>query len=796
MTEVKKTLTLSGKTLSLGNKVRPVSGAGRVQVEVRKKRVISAEQKPAVITEDATQKLKLVQEAQRVAEHARQEEEARRQKAEELRLENEKRRLKEEAEAKARAEKEAQKAAMADQAAKQANNQSGRSHHAEDKEEAPRRNMEERPHKSSFEQRRSGKFNMNTFRGAVGGDDEEDGGIRPHRRSLASIRRAQEKERQKFLDAQKPQEKIVREVIIPETITVQELANRMSEKGATVVKTLMKLGMMVTITQTIDADTAELVVADLGHKAKRVAESDVEENLRSVEDDTADLKTRPPVVTVMGHVDHGKTSLLDALRSTQVAAGESGGITQHIGAYQVQLDDGKKVTFIDTPGHEAFTAMRARGAKVTDLVVLVVAANDSVMPQTIEAIHHAKAAGVPIVVAINKIDVPGANPQKVRMDLLQHEVVVESMGGDVLEVEVSAKKKINLDKLIEAILLQAEILDLKASSHRSAEGVVVEARMEKGRGSVATVLIQKGTLKIGDVFVCGQEWGRVRSLFNDKGQRVKEATPAEPVEVIGLQGVPSAGDDFVVVDDESKAREVSAYRQRKHRESLQVKKISTAENLLAQIKAGEIKELPVLLKGDVQGSVEALNGILGKIKNNEVKVHVLHSGVGAINESDVTLARASHAIVIGFNVRANAGAREIAKRDGVDIRYYSIVYDVADDMKKAVAGLLEPEFKEKILGYAEVRQVISISKVGKVAGCMVKEGLIKRGAKVRILRDNVVIYTGALSQLKRFKDDVKEVKEGFECGVSFENYDDIKVGDTIECYEMEAVAVDVKFDGI
>ena len=660
--------------------------------------------------------------------------------------------------------------------------------------------MEERPHKNTFEQRRANKFNMSSLRNVpMGGDDDDDNdnnGMRPHRRSLASIRRAQEKERQKFLAAQKPQEKIVREVIIPETITVQELANRMSEKGATVVKTLMKLGMMVTITQTIDADTAELVVADLGHKAKRVSESDVEDNLKVTDDDPADMATRPPVVTVMGHVDHGKTSLLDALRSTHVAAGESGGITQHIGAYQVKLANGQKVTFIDTPGHEAFTAMRARGAKVTDLVVLVVAANDSVMPQTIEAIHHAKAAGVPIVVAINKIDVPGANPQKVRMDLLQHEVVVESMGGDVLEVEVSAKQKLNLEKLIEAILLQAEILDLKASAHRSAEGVVVEARMEKGRGSVATVLIQKGTLKIGDVFVCGREWGRVRSLFNDKGQRVIEATPAEPVEVIGLQGVPSAGDDFIVVDDESKAREVSAYRERKYRESLQVKKISTAENLLAQIKAGEIKELPVLVKGDVQGSVEALNGILGRIKNNEVKVHVLHSGVGAINESDVTLARASHAIIIGFNVRANAGAREIAKRDNVDIRYYSIIYDVADDMKKAVAGLLEPEMKEKILGYAEVRQVISISKVGKVAGCMVKEGLIKRGAKVRILRNDIVIYTGALSQLKRFKDDVKEVKESLECGVSFENYDDIKVGDVIECFEMEAVAVDIKFDGV
>ena len=792
-----KTLTLSGKTLSLGNKVRTNNGVGRVQVEVRKNRTITAEQKPVMMTADANNKLKLVQEAQRVAEHARQEEEKRQAKAEQERLEAEKQRQKEEAEARAKAEKEAQKQAKEETVA-QPVRENTHDRKFQEKEQPSKRN-EEGGHKTSFSERRSGKFNMNAFRNVAVDSDDDDGentGMRPHRRSLASIRRAQEKERQKFLNAQKPQEKIVREVIIPETITVQELANRMSEKGATVVKTLMKLGMMVTITQTIDADTAELVVADLGHKAKRVAESDVEDNLKIAEDNPEDLEARPPVVTVMGHVDHGKTSLLDALRSTQVTAGEAGGITQHIGAYQVKLPTGQKVTFIDTPGHEAFTAMRARGAKVTDLVVLVVAANDSVMPQTIEAIHHAKAAGVPIVVAINKIDVVGANPQRVRMDLLQHEVVVESMGGDVLEVEVSAKKHINLDKLIEAILLQAEILDLKASSRRIAEGIVVEARMEKGRGSVATVLIQKGTLKIGDVFVCGQEWGRVRSLFNDKGQRVKEATPAEPVEVIGLQGVPSAGDDFIVVEDESKAREVSAYRQRKYRESLQVKKISTAENLLAQIKAGEIKELPVLVKGDVQGSVEALNGILGKIKNNEVKVNVLHSGVGGINESDIALARASKAIVIGFNVRADAGAREAAKRDGVDIRYYSIIYDVADDMKKAVAGLLEPEMKEKIIGYAEVRQVISISKVGKVAGCMVKEGLIKRGAKVRILRDNVVIYTGALTQLKRFKDDVKEVKESFECGVSFENYDDIKVGDMIECFEMEAVAVDVKFDDV
>ncbi len=812
MTEEKKPLTLSGKTLelkktlSLGGQVRQTVGAGRtkvVQVEVRKKRVITPEQKPAMLSEDASHKLRLVQEAQRVAEHARQEEE-KRMKAEQERLEAEKKRLAEEERARQKAAE--QEVAVAIKQTEKNENRDVRetSKKKMDKEDinferknGGRRDQEERPRKSGFEEKRGGKLNLNAFRNTSVSDDDDDDagtGTRGHRRSLASIKRAQEKERLKHLEASRPQEKIVREVVIPETITVQELANRMSEKGAAVVKTLMKLGMMVTITQTIDADTAELVVEEMGHKVKRVAESDVEDVLKTETDNPADLMPRPPVVTVMGHVDHGKTSLLDALRSTNIAAGESGGITQHIGAYQVQLSNGQKVTFIDTPGHEAFTAMRARGAKVTDLVVLVVAANDSVMPQTIEAIHHAKAAGVPIVVAINKIDVPGANPQKVRMDLLQHEVVVESMGGDVLEVEVSAKKRINLDKLIEAILLQAEILDLKASPHRSAEGVVVEARMEKGRGAVATVLVQKGTLKIGDIFVCGQEWGRVRSLFNDKGQRVQDALPAQPVEVIGLQGVPSAGDDFIVVADEATARDVSGYRQRKARELLQVKKISSAEHLLAQIKAGEIKELPVLIKGDVQGSVEALNGILSKIANNEVKVQVLHGAVGPINESDITLARASRAIVIGFNVRANPAAREMAKRDGVDIRYYSIIYDVADDMKKAVEGLLEPELKEKILGYAEVRQVISISKVGKVAGCMVKEGLIKRGAKVRLLRDNVVIYTGALSQLKRFKDDVKEVKEGFECGVSFENYDDIKVGDTIECFEMEAIAVKLNFD--
>lgn len=797
MTE-KKPLTLSGKTLelkktlSLGGQVRQNVGGHKtnmVRVEVRKKRVITPTENNTPLSADATHKIQLLKEAQKVAEHARQQELERQALLKKQRQEQE---------AKEAAERELTARKMVDSAMQVSVSEQTP---IEKKVEKKKQLFEdkkgfseedERVFKKGFhntERRNSGKININAY---MGGDEDEDGTVK-RGRSLASIRRAREKERLKHLESLKSNEKIVREVIIPETITVQELANRMSEKGATVVKTLMKLGMMVTITQTIDADTAELVVEELGHKVKRVAESDIEDGLDvKKEDDPADLKPRSPVVTVMGHVDHGKTSLLDALRSTDVAGGESGGITQHIGAYQVQLKSGQKVTFIDTPGHEAFTAMRARGASVTDIVILVVAANDSVMPQTIEAIHHAKAAGVPIVVAVNKIDVPGANPQKVYMDLLNHEVVVESMGGDVLAVEVSAKKRLNLEKLVEAVLLQAEVLDLKANPNRSAVGVVIEAKMEKGRGSVATVLVQKGTLHVGDIFVAGQEWGRVRSLYNDTGKKVDKALPAEPVEVIGLQGTPSAGDDFVVVENEAKAREISAYRQRKAREVLQVKSMSSAEQLFAKIKAGEVKELPVLIKGDVQGSVEALNGILSKIANSEVKVHVLHSGVGAINESDITLARASKAIVIGFNVRANPTAREMARRDNVDIRYYSIIYDVADDMKLAVEGLLSPEIKEKMLGYAEVRQVISISKVGKVAGCMVTEGLVKRGAKVRLLRDHVVVYEGTLAQLKRFKDDVKEVKEGFECGITFENFDDVKVGDVIECYEMEEIAVHFK----
>ena len=628
----------------------------------------------------------------------------------------------------------------------------------------------------------------------ISGDDydEED---RTRSRSLASIKRAKEKQNRQMMKEGKPPEKVFREVIIPETITVGELANRMAERSVDVIKSLMKLGVMATITQTIDADTAQLVAEDLKHPFRRVADSDVEDVLKRAEDKEEDLVFRPPVVTVMGHVDHGKTSLLDALRSAHVAEGEAGGITQHIGAYQVKLPNGQKVTFIDTPGHAAFTAMRARGAKITDIVILVVAANDGIMPQTIEAIHHAKAAGVPIVVAINKIDVPGANPDKVRIDLLQQDVVVESMGGDVLSVEVSAKKRLNLDKLIETVLTQAEILNLRANPNAPAEGAVVEAKMEKGRGSVATVLIQRGTLKVGDVFVSGSHWGRVRALVNEFGKRMDKALPSEPVEVLGIQGVPDAGDDFRVVEDENKAREISAYRQRKEREAMQVKSArGSMEQMFARIKAGEAEKIPFIIKGDVQGSVEALTGTLEKIACDKVKVEVLHAAVGGINESDVTLARVSNAVIIGFNVRANPQAREMAKRDGVEIRYYSVIYDVADEVKKILEGKLAPELKEKIIGYADIRQVFNITKVGKVAGCMVTSGLIKRGAKVRILHDDVIIYTGALKELKRFKDDVKEVREGFDCGMSFDNYDDLKVGDVIECFEVEEVAVHLDID--
>ena len=808
--ETKKPLTLNRGTLELKrplgvSQVRQSLGTSSkvVQVEVRKKRTAAPTQSNVMTDAAQAQKLKLLMEAKKQEEEKakiRAEEEAKREQ--ERLAEEERKKEQAEKEEKEQQSEEFEQTQVETQQVPSGSRENKKKYEDDDDDEdddMPKNHkkiagdnknmMPPKRGKGEPERRQSGRVNISAYTGGDD-DDDDDGWGQRRRRSLASIHRAREKEKLKHQEALRTAEKISRDVTIPETITVQELANRMAERAAVVVKTLMNMGVMATITQTIDADTAELVAEELGHKVIRVAESDVENILQQEDDKPEQLLRRAPVVTVMGHVDHGKTSLLDALRSTNVAGGEAGGITQHIGAYQVTLADGQKVTFIDTPGHAAFTAMRARGAQITDIVILVVAADDGIMPQTIEAIAHAKAAGVPIVVAINKIDVPGANPDKVRMELLNHEVVVESLGGATLCVEVSAKKKINLDKLVEAVLLQAEVLDLKANPNRSATGVVVESQMEKGIGPVATVLISKGTLKIGDIFVVGQEWGRVRTLMDDKGRKLKEALPAEPVKVVGLQGVPCAGDELTVVENEAKAREVSAYRQRKAHEAMSVKRAGTTmEQMFAQIKAGEIKEFPVIVKADVQGSVEALQGTLAKIANDEVKIHVVHAGVGSINESDITLARASNATIIGFNVRANPQARENAKRDGVDIRYYSIIYDVAADMKKAVEGLLTPETKEKILGYAEVRQVIHISKIGNIAGCMVTEGVVKRGAKVRLLRDHVVIHEGELSQLKRFKDDVKEVKAGFDCGMSFANYDDIKEGDQIECFEIEEIAV-------
>ncbi len=631
--------------------------------------------------------------------------------------------------------------------------------------------------------RRHGKL---TIAQALDGESEEE-----RQRSLASVRRQREKLKQ-MMDLRQSQMpgRVVREVVVPETITVQELANRMAERGGEVVKSLMKMGIMATINQVIDADTAELVVEEFGHRAKRVSAADVELGLKSDEPDREeDLQSRPPVVTIMGHVDHGKTSLLDALRATDVVKGEAGGITQHIGAYQVELSSGAKITFIDTPGHAAFTAMRARGAEVTDIVVLVVAGDDGIKEQTAEAISHARAANVPIIVAINKMDKPSANADRVRQELLSHELVVEEMGGDVLDVEVSALKKTGLDKLEEAILLQAELLELRGNPAKQAEGVVIESKVEKGRGSVATVLVTSGTLKQGDVFIAGSEWGRVRALLDDHGDQVKEAGPSTPVEVLGLQGTPTAGDALLVVENESRAREVVDFRQQQDREKgLARQSRGTLEQMLSRIREGEAKTMPVVVKADVHGSMEAIVTALEKLGNEEVRAHILHAAVGPISESDVTLAQATGALIIGFNVRANPQAREQARNENVDIRYYSIIYEVVDDVKAALTGLLSPEARENFLGYAEIRAVFDVTKAGKVAGCMITEGMVKRGAKVRLLRDDVVIHDGTLKTLRRFKDEVREVNQGYECGMAFENYQDIQVGDRIECYEVEEVA--------
>lgn len=604
-------------------------------------------------------------------------------------------------------------------------------------------------------------------------------------RSIAATKRARQKQKRQINQIDAP--KVIREVAIPDSIIVLELANRMAVRAADVVKELMKLGMMVTINQTIDGDTAELICQELGHIPKRVSEES-EFFIEDAVDLEESLIARPPVVTIMGHVDHGKTSLLDALRETDVVSLESGGITQHIGAYQVTISTGQKITFVDTPGHAAFSSMRARGANITDVVVLVVAADDGIKEQTVEAISHAKSANVPIVVAINKIDKPGADPSRVKSELLQHGLVVEEFGGDIISIEVSAKKKQNLEKLEEAILLQAEVLSLKANPNRVAKGVVIEARMDKGRGPVATVLIQKGTIKTGDVFVSGTEFGRVRVLVSDHGKTVSSASPACPIEIIGFNGVPLAGDDFNVVENEARAKEIAEYRLRKIKEKKNVATKTSLEKMMDQINQGEMKELPVVVKTDVQGSLEAIVSGLQKLGTAEVSVKVLYGGVGAINESDVTLAKASNGLIFGFNVRANAQAREISRRDDLDIRYYSIIYDLLDDARSMLGGLLSPTLKENFLGNAEVRAIFSTPKAGKVAGCFVNEGLIKRGCKVRLLRDAVVIYEGELKTLRRFKDEVKEVKDGYECGMAFENYQDLKEGDVIECFEIQEIA--------
>jgi translation initiation factor IF-2 len=583
----------------------------------------------------------------------------------------------------------------------------------------------------------------------------------------------------------------VREVVVPEAITVQELGNRMAVRGGEVVKTLMKMDVMATVNQVIDADTAELVVAEFGHRIKRVSEADVEVGLTGPEDIAEQMQPRAPVVTVMGHVDHGKTSLLDALRATDVAGGEAGGITQHIAAYQVEMASGANITFLDTPGHAAFTQMRQRGASSTDIVVLVVAADDGVMPQTAEAIQHTQAAEVPMIVAINKMDLPDADPDKVRNELLHHNVVVEEVGGDVQTVPVSALKRDNLDKLEEAILLQAEILELAANPDRPAEGVVIEARRESGRGVVATLLVQRGTLRIGDIVVAGSEWGRVRALIDDRGKNTEAAGPSEPVEVLGLSDTPQAGDEMVVVPDEARAREVTEYRQGQRREQTAMAGArGSVEQMLSQIAQGEVKELPLVIKADVHGSMEAILASLANLTKNEEEVssRTLLSGVGGINRSDVTLAAASNAVIFGFNVRADPSARAMAKRDGVDIRYYSVTYELLDDVRGMLSGMLAPVEREELLGYARIKEVFSITKVGKVAGCEVTEGTVRRGAHVRILRDNVVIHTGALSSLKRHKDEVREVKEGLECGLGFENYQDIKQDDVIEVFDIQRVA--------
>ena len=815
-TDGKKTLGLRGA--SRPGQVKQSFSHGRtknVVVETKRKRVVVPKpgatksgattsgvagsdpaKRPAGISDaEMERRLKALQAAK-----AREVEEAAQRAADERQREEERKRRRDEAEAKEREQREIEEAARR----KAEEEQERRRKEAEQKpaaappqpavqpesaKAAPPRKVGRERERSNDRQTRTKARDDSRRAGKLTLTQALDGGEGGRQRSLAAMKRKQERMRQKAMGRGDTREKVVREVQLPEQIVVSELANRMAERVADVVKVLMQNGMMVTQNQVIDADTAELIIEEFGHRVQRVSDADVEDVIATVEDKAEDLEPRPPVITIMGHVDHGKTSLLDAIRDAKVVAGEAGGITQHIGAYQVKTDGGALLTFLDTPGHAAFTSMRARGAQVTDIVVLVVAADDAVMPQTVEAINHAKAAKVPMIVAINKIDKPSANPTKVRTDLLQHEVVVEQMSGEVQDVEVSAITGQGLDELLDAIALQAEILELKANPNRTAEGAVIEAQLDVGRGPVATVLVQKGTLKKGDIFVVGEQWGKVRALINDKGERVDEAGPSVPVEVLGLNGTPEAGDVLNVVETEAQAREIAEYREAKAKEKRAAAGAATTlEQLMAKAKEDQnVAELPIVVKADVQGSAEAIVQAMEKIGNDEVRVRVLHAGVGAITESDVGLAEASGASIMGFNVRANAPARSAANQKGVEIRYYSVIYDLVDDVKAAASGLLSAEIRETFIGYAQIREVFKVSNVGKVAGCLVTEGVARRSAGVRLLRDNVVIHEGTLKTLKRFKDEVAEVQSGQECGMAFENYEDIRQGDIIEIFERQEI---------
>ncbi|MBV2359647.1 translation initiation factor IF-2 [Thalassococcus sp. CAU 1522] len=774
----------AGKAAAASGTAAPASGAKRpagisdAEMERRLKALQAAKAREA---EDAAQRE--AEEKARAEERERLRAEKEQKEREQREAEEAARRKAEEDERKAREAAEEAKRASAPPAA--AREETPARAAAKPKEAAPRKAEREREDRGRSARgrddggRRAGKLTLNQALGGEGG----------RQKSLAAMKRKQERARQKAMGGQQNREKVIRDVQLPEAITVAELANRMAERVGDVVKSLMNNGIMATQNQSIDADTAELIIEEFGHRVTRVSDADVEDVITAVEDKPEDLKPRPPVITIMGHVDHGKTSLLDAIRNTKVTAGEAGGITQHIGAYQVQTKDGVTLSFLDTPGHAAFTSMRSRGAQVTDIVVLVVAADDAVMPQTVEAINHAKAAKVPMIVAINKIDKPSANPTKVRTDLLQHEVIVEEMSGEVQDVEVSAVTGQGLDELLEAIALQAEILELKANPDRAAQGAVIEAQLDVGRGPVATVLVQNGTLRQGDIFVVGEQYGKVRALINDKGERVKEAGPSVPVEVLGLNGTPEAGDVLNVTETEAQAREIAEYRANVAKEKRAAAGAATTlEQLMAKAKEDEnVSELPILVKADVQGSAEAIVQAMEKIGNDEVRVRVLHSGVGAITETDVGLAEASGAPVFGFNVRANKAARDVANQKGVEIRYYSVIYDLVDDVKAAASGLLSNEIREKFIGYATIKEVFKVTGVGKVAGCLVTEGVARRSAGVRLLRDDVVIHEGTLKTLKRFKDEVAEVQSGQECGMAFENYDDIRPDDVIEIFEREEV---------